>query len=196
MHNSERNTKAIGHRDRDVRSRGTKHRLRAAFSELVLKRPYESITVREIATGANVSRSTFYEHFSDKDGLLASSLTGFFAVLADICVSDASSRLIGVLEHFQDNRALARELLMGPARPRASALLIRQIETRLKANGHSRTGALLLPTRLAATQLAGMILGPLTAWLNGECRCSSETLALGLRRACLAALQSLSVRLR
>ncbi|MBV8806860.1 MAG: TetR/AcrR family transcriptional regulator [Sinobacteraceae bacterium] len=204
MHNNQRQMKELGQPDRDVRSRGTRHRLRAAFSELVLKHPYESLTVRDIARGANVSRSTFYEHFSGKDGLLASGLTGLFAVLADICVIDVrpaqeiegTSRLIRLLEHFQDNRRLAREVLAGPARLKASAVLIRLIEARLKARARNRPGQLLLPSRLVATQLAGMILAPLTAWLNGECRCNSEALALGLRRACVAALQSLCVRSR
>jgi AcrR family transcriptional regulator len=184
------------HKRFDRRMDRTRHRLLGVFSDLVRKRHYESITVRDIATGANVSRSTFYEHFSGKDGLLASSITGLCAVLADSLICDDLDRLTGVLEHFRENRALARDILNGPTHVKAGAVLTRQIEIRLQANARKHRGPLLLPTRLAATQLSAMILAPITAWLHAEYRLGSEVLALGLRRTCSAALQALYVRPR
>jgi len=174
-----------------MKAERTRRRLVSAFSDLVLKHHYESVTVREIVAHARVSRSTFYEHFSSKDGLLASSLGSLFSVLAETAVCGDTARLPFILDHFRENAALTRELLTGPASHKVSGVLIRQIETRLKAHGRGRRAPLLLPLRLSATQLAGMILTPLIAWVKGDTRCDSTKLALALRRTCSAALQAL-----
>ena len=44
--------------------------LAASFKALVLRRPIEKITIREITDGAGVIRPTFYNHFQDKYELL------------------------------------------------------------------------------------------------------------------------------
>ncbi len=178
----------------DLRLQRTRGRLLKAFADLALKQPYESITVRGIVAHAKVSRSTFYEHFSDKDALLASAVGGFFGVLAETAVCGDASRLPFVLDHFRENSALARELLTGPAHYKMSSVLTRQIETRLKAFSRGRRAPLLLPLRLSATQLAGIILATIIAWLKCETRCDSAKLALGLRRTCKAALAALYAR--
>jgi len=41
-----------------------------SFKELVLKKPIEKITIKEITDGAGVIRVTFYNHFQDKYELL------------------------------------------------------------------------------------------------------------------------------
>lgn len=47
------------------------HRLlKEAFISLLLKKNYEEITVREICEAAMVRRTTFYQHFEDKDSFL------------------------------------------------------------------------------------------------------------------------------
>jgi AcrR family transcriptional regulator len=169
----------------------TRRRLLGAFSDLVRQRDYESITVRDIVATADVSRSTFYEHFTGKDGLLASALSGLFSPLADTVVCDDIARLQFVLEHFRENGALARELLNGPAHHTVSALLVRQITARLRSHTRRSPGRLLWPPRLAAAQLAGMMLASVSCWLDGDTRCDSATLALGLRRACRGALRAM-----
>ena len=42
-----------------------------SLKELVVKMPFEKITIRQIADGAGVIRVTFYNHFQDKYDLLA-----------------------------------------------------------------------------------------------------------------------------
>ena len=44
--------------------------LAGSFRELVLKKPVEKITIKEITDGAGVIRVTFYNHFQDKYELL------------------------------------------------------------------------------------------------------------------------------
>ncbi len=45
-------------------------RLAESFMELAVKKPIEKITIQEITDGADVIRSTFYNHFQDKYELL------------------------------------------------------------------------------------------------------------------------------
>lgn len=58
----------------DRRTERTQRRLREALHSLIGEKPYESIAVQEIIDRADVGRSTFYTHFSDKDDLLSSSM--------------------------------------------------------------------------------------------------------------------------
>lgn len=52
--------------------RRTRRALRDALIELIAERAYEKITVQEVLDRADIGRSTFYAHFSDKDALFAS----------------------------------------------------------------------------------------------------------------------------
>ena len=54
----------------DLRVRRTRLLLRNAFMELMTEKNFQSITVQDIADRAMVNRTTFYDHFVDKYGLL------------------------------------------------------------------------------------------------------------------------------
>ncbi|HYL71418.1 MAG TPA: helix-turn-helix domain-containing protein, partial [Candidatus Dormibacteraeota bacterium] len=150
---------------RDRRARRSRGALLDAFFTLVLKEPYERITVREIARRAGVGRSTLYEHFGGKDGILAESLSRPFAVLADTVErQDNTEALAAVLEHFWSNRGIAPGLFAGAMRRHTVAVLVRLIEERLRRAPASRRTALLLPPHLAATQLAEVLFAPVAAW--------------------------------
>ena len=58
----------------DRRIQKTRKLLHDALSSLIQEKPYDEIAVQEILDRANVGRSTFYMHFSDKDELLVSSI--------------------------------------------------------------------------------------------------------------------------
>jgi AcrR family transcriptional regulator len=183
----------MGRRPLNARAKRTHNALLKAFASLILSNRYENLDVAQITTLAGVSRSTFYAHYSSKDALLAESIAGPFALLADsIQPAFLESKLVTMLEHFWKNRGLARGILVGPARRKTIEVLIRLIEERLKSAGLHRRDALILPPRLAAIQLAEMLLAPVTAWLLGESRCSSEALATGLRRVIIGAVDSVT----
>lgn len=44
----------------------TKDLLTLSFKELLMKTPFEKITIKMITDGAGVIRPTFYKHFQDK----------------------------------------------------------------------------------------------------------------------------------
>lgn len=58
--------------NKDRRIQKTKKLLHEALGELIREKPFDEIVVQEILDRANVGRSTFYTHFSDKDELLVS----------------------------------------------------------------------------------------------------------------------------
>jgi AcrR family transcriptional regulator len=178
---------------RDKRTQKTRQALLGAFFGLVLERRYDEIKVADILERAGVGRSTFYEHFSSKDAILASSLKGPFEVLADSTRRpDNTSQLTALLEHFWENRALARGIFQGAVRRKTTAVLVGLIEQRMKIDGVDKAVALIIPLRLAAIQLAEGMLAPTTAWLTGEARCSANVLAEALRRTSTATISALS----
>ena len=56
--------------------------IKAFFQQLAIQ-PYDAITVSDIAEQAQLSRRTFYRHFSTKDDLLQQYLKTIFACYAD-----------------------------------------------------------------------------------------------------------------
>lgn len=58
----------------DRRIERTRQLLSKALMELIIERGYEGITIQDITDRANVSRTTFYLHFKDKDELLFASM--------------------------------------------------------------------------------------------------------------------------
>lgn len=54
----------------EVKKELTKDLLALSFKELIMKMPFEKITVKMITDGADVIRPTFYKHFQDKYEIL------------------------------------------------------------------------------------------------------------------------------
>ena len=54
----------------DLRIKRTQAAIRASFFELVEKKGFEHISVKDITEGAMISRNTFYLHYADKYELL------------------------------------------------------------------------------------------------------------------------------
>jgi AcrR family transcriptional regulator len=182
----------MSRRPLNARSKRTRGALQRAFATLIQSKRYENLEVADLITLAGISRSTFYAHYTCMDALLSDSISGPFAVLADtIEPTFVESELIALLEHFWTNRGLARGILVGPVRRKTTDVLVHLIEDRLRSTGLHRSGRMILPSRLVAIQLAEILLVPVTAWLLGESRCSSDILAKGLRRVSVAAIESI-----
>ena len=163
----------------DRRVERTRQSLLDAFRDLVLSRGYDAITVRDIVETAGVGRSTFYEHFDDKDALFEHSVRPLLAIVADAAGRGAApERLAMVIAHFGENRRLARVMLAGSARRLVARFLAGLIEQRLAAAARqARAGKPLVPLRLIAAHLADAQLGLIVAWLSEKAPCSPEALA-------------------
>ena len=172
----------------DPRKKRTRDELLAAFFKLVLSRRYHEIRIADILSESGVSRSTFYEHFASKDELLCASIEGPFLTLAGMVCNESSTRQVsGLLEHFWENRALARSLFQGAPLRALRRKLIGCIESRLDHCGRSKLG---IPRRLAAHALADGMFSPIIAWLLGEASCDASELAVALQRSTAASVEA------
>ncbi len=66
----------------DRRIQRTQQLLRDALMALIVERGYEAITIQDIADFANVSRTTFYLHYRDKEELLVTSMIEMYNEIA------------------------------------------------------------------------------------------------------------------
>jgi AcrR family transcriptional regulator len=175
----------------DRRVQRTRLGILMAFNSLVLERGYDAITVRDIIAHANVGRSTFYEHFANKDDLLRRSLRPVFGPLADVVrTAGATDELAEILAHFRENRRLLRVMLGGSTRRVLARILAELIEERLGAA--SPGAAYLVPVAMLAAQLADGQLGLIGAWLTAKPPCTRETLARALHASTNAAAAALA----
>lgn len=176
-------------RDRDKRVQRTRADILGSFNDLALRRRYDDIQVADVIAGAGVGRSTFYEHFRNKDDVLAGALTGILSVLADACTDAANpAALAHIVEHFREHRALVRQMLADPARVQITHHLADQVAARLRGR------ALTIPLALAASLIAESALGLVRAWLDRVEPCSSTDLAAALSRSGCALAESLTER--
>jgi AcrR family transcriptional regulator len=86
----------------DRRVARTRDRLGDALVELLLAKPFDEITVQEVLDRAQVSRSTFYAHYRDKNDLFLSDVDQFFEGMATLLArhADRSERVAPVGELF------------------------------------------------------------------------------------------------
>src|SRR5689334_9233276 len=106
----------MANRQQDKRFRSIRSWIVQAFNELMFKKRYTDLRTDQIIKHAGVGRSTFYEHFRNKDQLLVHSASALLAVLAD-AVTDAGNvdRIARVVEHIRDQQATTRTLIEGPS---------------------------------------------------------------------------------
>jgi AcrR family transcriptional regulator len=104
-------------RKEDRRITRTKTALNQAFSELVKEKGYESLTIEEITSRANLGRTTFYLHYQDKEDLLLEGLETRLSVLANDIIkhplvfwfSEKNNTLIrSIFETFKENADIFR----------------------------------------------------------------------------------------
>jgi len=174
----------------DRRVRRTQATLQHALIGLVHERDLSQITVADVADRADVSRSTFYDHYTDVHKLAEAACTSmlddlFRSVLAlDTASADVSSKdpdpaLTGFFTHFAEHAGLYRSLL-GPT---GSARVIEHVRRRTTAAAHysgrlaptndtpppDTAGSPDFPLDVPAAFVAGALIGVATDWLQRGC---------------------------
>ncbi len=174
--------------------RKTRAALLQAFRELVLTRRYSEIRIADILRRADVGRSTFYEHFRNKDAVLRESLSGIVGILAKATLENCDlGPLEHVLSHFRENSKLARGLLNGPSSPQVVSLLADLIELQLTLRCQETKTKPPLPLVLVALQAAESQLGLIRAWLNHGSTTAPAAIAVFLNQTTTALTRTLFV---
>lgn len=159
--------------DLDRRRQRTRKAVFEAFTRLIFTRRYGAIRTAELIEAAGIGRSTFYEHFRNKDDVLVWAVDPIFAPLAEAAAGRGSvPRLRFVVDHMWERRALARVLFEPPLAAKMQRKLAAMIETRLDdrpADG--------VPRAMTAAASAAAQLALLRVWLSGEAACEPAVLA-------------------
>ena len=157
----------------DRRTQRTRKAISDAFVGLLFSRRHSAIRTADVIEAAGVGRSTFYEHFRNKDDVLVAVIEPLFTPLADAAAGRGQFGSVQfMLDHVWEQRANARLLFEPPLGAKLQRKLAAMIETRLPV---SQPGS--PPASLVATGSAAGILAMLRMWLAGEVACPSETLA-------------------
>jgi AcrR family transcriptional regulator len=174
MSNNEHLPLAGSNKKTDARVRRTRDALGDALVALMQEKPFETITVQDVLDRAQVSRSTFYSHYSDKDDLLMSDAEEFFESIS-MALSvhgDKSDRVFPVREfftHLSDVQPFFKALVKSGKYQENMELacghFARGIERRLS---ELRRGKSIPSNQLPAIAFthAGALLSLLTWWLD------------------------------
>jgi AcrR family transcriptional regulator len=145
---------------RVVRNKGA---ILRAMVELVGEKRWVEIKVGDIIGRADVARSTFYKHFSNKQDVLIASMQPMLRILARR-EGDLSWRtdLDRLLEHYWASRSLARAVFGGE---RASVLERALRDEILDAMGGDQSAAVrqMIAVRMSAGRIA-----LIREWVKGE----------------------------
>ena len=102
----------------DRRIQRSRKLLQDALITLILEKGYDSITVQNIIDEANVVRSTFYDHYMDKDDLMANSLEllreELHQDMTKVDNGDENEAIIGSLalfRHIQEQHHLYKAMI-------------------------------------------------------------------------------------
>lgn len=160
----------------DRRTRKTRMAIFDAIRDLALSRRYDEIRIADILERADVGRSTFYEHFRNKDDVLLSSITPLFEILSDVATGmPVYGRDEFVFAHFWENRALGRIIFQGPLGEKLTRKLAAMILAKTSA---PQPGC----DDLAAYAKAHSMLGAVRAWICSDFSASPEQMAAYFRQ--------------
>src|SRR5690349_9472611 len=166
----------------DRRSQRTRRLLGEALVTLLAEQTYEAITVQAIIDRADVGRTTFYDHFRDKDDLLFYEIGEVIAVLGQ-AAHDAGAAAnpllpsLALFRHVQTNHRLYQAMAWGrefePLLKKLQGQLAAQLERRL-AERVPAGGQPAVPLPIVANYVAGAFLTQLRWWMESKSAYSAE----------------------
>lgn len=189
----------------DRRALRTRRALHEALIRLIIERDYDGISVSDITDAANVGRSTFYAHFTDKDDLLRSGTAHLRTILFrehDTAIAGeerADWRTLGfsrfMTVHLQEQQLLYRALMRGRAGPIIIETLREYICEIVRAELTPPEGAASkAPPELAVQFVVGAYMSVLTWWLDRGAREPPETIDRAFRELALGGLRTILER--
>lgn len=177
-------------RKTDRRILRTRRALREALMALIIEKGYEAISIQDITDRADVSRTTFYLHYRDKEELLASGMRELYDELlaaylpfsaAEVQQTGFSSAMLdaGDYEHVAENAAFYKAMFSAKGAPSFmttvhqylaeifTSFCLKEVEPQQSP----------LPLDMIAYGMAGMHIGLIQWWLQKDMPLSPETMS-------------------
>jgi AcrR family transcriptional regulator len=164
----------------DRRIQRTQRALMDALVTLALEKGYESISIRDITERANVSYSTFFRHYGEKDDLLEELLKSVANDLIRLINHNPNKSKESegwlIFQHVADNQAFFRVLFSSQGTSRVMRNIQEQIAAEI-----IRTNSIpedkIIPPEIAANHLVVSILALIRWWLEHDMPYNSERMA-------------------
>ena len=185
----------------DRRVRRTRAMLGRALRELILEKPYDSITIQDITNVADLNRATFYLHYTSKEELLMASLEAQFDELVARIEAESSGELMWedpisaqiIFEYVADNADLFKVLLGKHGQGYVMHRILEYIA--LKDEWEMRqvyTDTMMaIPIPILARHFAGSLFSLVSWWLENEMPYSPEYMAETIQQLCLQGVRPL-----
>lgn len=167
---------------KDRRTARSRKALSGAFVSLLCEKPYAKISIQDIVDRADVGRSTFYEHFENKEQLM---LWGHDH-LKELILGGAGPapggaprlKFLGLYRHLAESREMAEALGRGPAGEIISGFLRDTLRRSLEAQV-ARPGTREDRARLAllAEAAAAGLVAALWRWVRDGMPAAPEAMA-------------------
>lgn len=186
----------------DRRVQRTRELLQKTLIELMRERDYDSITIQQIVDRANIGRTAFYLHYSNKDELFLScheavihsfEFGALYPPSREVLLADEPpAGMIEAFKHLEATRSLLYPIFQGQDSLGTLRRMLRdwsakEIEASLRAVFSETDSA--IPFDLLANYLAGAQISLMHWWLEKRQPYSAEQLAQTFHRLQRAAIQ-------
>ncbi len=172
------------HETLDPRIKRTRQLLQEALGKLLETKDFDKISVQDIADTATLNRATFYDHYTDKFGLLTCTVASRFNDLLSArgvkfdgtCSGALRAIVLGVCDYLASMPGMTceRQRQMEPHMESAVIAVVRQmILNGIKQHPSDSAAS---PEMIAAT-LSWAIYGAAKEWVRTPNRCPSEKIA-------------------
>lgn len=170
----------------DPRAIRARNRIGLALVELSREKRYDDITVQDLAQRAQVSRTTFYAHFQDREGIMLRYCVVFGGYLGRQLRWDRETGqyrfpIAALFSHMLDIRSLYEAL--SRARRTDDLLKIFRInlatgfEKRIESSRRKVNGVTsVVPAPLLAQHIAGTVVQLLAWWMEHHCPSEPQTM--------------------
>ncbi len=153
----------------DRRFKRTQKLLMDALIALAQRDGYDAVTIRDITGFADISYSTFFRHYDDKDELLMSILKNAIEEMRELMQNQTTPEADGrlIFQHVLDNQSLYRVLLGGL---NSSAMVQKVQDMIIQEIMTNQTGFSLgtIPADVAANHIAASALAMVKWWLDHD----------------------------
>jgi AcrR family transcriptional regulator len=183
----------------DRRSKRSRQLIGDALVELMLERSFDAITVQDILDRADVGRSTFYAHYTDKEDLLSEQIAHVIREL-DAYTAHAGQAHGGILpslalfRHVQEQNRLLHAFLGGHGLERYRHGFLKQVSQIVEQNIRAlvdERATFAVPLPLVADYVVSTFLMLLQWWFDNGMRQTPEEMDEYFRALVMPSLRSL-----